>query len=420
MKLTKLIKKGKTSKSIFLLMSGSILGQLITLICSPFVTRIYSPTEMGDYTIIITIVTLFSVVINGRYDAAIVSAKDDDEAISLAIISFIFAFILSIIITFGSLVYLRYYGDYKAINTKLMIWVFPLLLIYGITNVLNGYNNRKQEFRIMSDVYVIRIGAQNIITIVLGLLRFEALGLLIGQLLGNIFGIRRQSKILISNLNKYKQNQWENIAKTLCLYKDQLVYSVPASFTNSLSYSLINFLIGGLFGTYLLGLYSISYRVLGLPLGIFSTNIAKVYYVNASAEKEKEGTFWQSTKQTLVVAFLIAVMMVVFLILLAPTVFAVVFGDHWREAGEYVRILSPMFGLRLIVGSIGFNFIIAKKQKTEFIVQTLLLLALICSYILTNALSLNIDSFLLLISVLYSLIYLFEIFIMVYYSRVKE
>ena len=420
MKVTNLILKGKNRKSVFLLMSGSILGQIITLICSPLITRIYSPTEMGNYTLIITIVTLFSVVINGRYDAAIVPAKDDDEAVSLVIISFIFAFILSIVITIGSFVCLKFSQSYNTINIKLLLWIFPLLLVYGITNVLSGYNNRKQEFRIMSDVYVIRMGAQNVLTIVLGLLKFQALGLLIGQFLGNIFGIRRQSKVLINDLNKYKYIQWEKVKKTLCSYKDQLMYSVPASFINSLSYSLINFLIGGLFGTHLLGLYSISYRVLGLPLGIFSANIAKVYYVNASAEKEKKGTFWHSTKQTLLGAFLISILMVILMVLLAPIVFSVVFGHEWKEAGEYVQILSPMFGLRLIAGSIGFNFIIAKKQKTEFLIQSLLLAALIFSYILTNILVLNINNFLILISTLYSLIYLFEIFIMIYYSKIKE
>lgn len=414
------ILKGKSSRAILLLASGSILAQLITLICSPIITRLYSPAQMGDYTFIITIVSLFAVIVNARYDAVIVSAKDDYEVALLSIISWIIAFILTMIITLGSIFIVNNSNSYKHISSSLILWVFPLLLIYGITNVLNGYNNRYKEYRIMSDVHVVRMGGQNIITIILGFFRMGPLGLIIGQVLGNILGIKRQSVTVLKNIDKFKSIQKKDVMDTLKAYKDQPIYSVPASFVNALSYSMINFLIGLVFGMNSLGLYSISYRILGLPLGIFSANISKVYYSNASSEKQETGNFWNSTKKTILFASIISFFMVAGLILLSPIVFSIVFGNEWKEAGVYVQILAPMFGLRLIVGSIGFNFIVARKQRTELIIQCTLLLSLVISYYATKVFGLNIKGFLVLITILYSVVYLIEIIIMIYYSRKKE
>ena len=44
-------------KSIGTLVSGSILAQVVTLLCSPILTRLYSTSDFGVFTFVISIVT---------------------------------------------------------------------------------------------------------------------------------------------------------------------------------------------------------------------------------------------------------------------------------------------------------------------------------------------------------------------------
>lgn len=63
---------------------------------------------------------------------------------------------------------------------------------------------------------------------------------------------------------------------------------MPAHFLNSASYSMLNFYITELFGLGILGYYSITYRILGIPLTLVSLNVSKVFFQRASEEKIKQ------------------------------------------------------------------------------------------------------------------------------------
>lgn len=372
-------------------------------------TREYSKEAIGYYTYIVSIVTMFSTVINGRYDVSIVSAKDDAEIWSLIKGSCFISFFMSIIVAVGAYVAYGLKNSEFSGNTMLLLFVFPMLVVYGLINILNGYNNRYAEYKLISRAYLIRTIFQNAFTIGLGIINPSAFNLLLSQTIGLIFGMKKQSKNLIPNLDKIKMVGAGEIKSTLKKYKAQPLASVPSSFINALSYSSISLFVGNLFGMDLLALYSISVRVLGIPLGIFSSNIAKIHFKDASDEIEACGNFKKCTMKMIAFSAIVSAVMVLFLIFLAPVLFGLLYGENWAKSGVYVQILAPMFGLRLIVGAVGFSFIIANKQKQELFYQILLFISVVVFVIISIFYKWNIQQFLIAISICYSVIYLLEL-----------
>jgi len=59
-------------KYIYQLAIGSFIAQGITVLVAPIMTRLYTPEEIGVYTLTLTIITMFGPVICGKYDQAIV------------------------------------------------------------------------------------------------------------------------------------------------------------------------------------------------------------------------------------------------------------------------------------------------------------------------------------------------------------
>ena len=53
--------------------------------------------------------------------------------------------------------------------------------------------------------------------------------------------------------------------------------------------------------------------------------------------------------------------------------FAVIFGEEWREAGVYAQILSPMAAIRLISAPLSYVYILREKLVLNMILQGLLL-----------------------------------------------
>lgn len=408
-------------KSIVILASGSILAQLINFIASPLITRIYSPKEMGDFTYVLTIITLFGTIINARYDISIVNEKEEKDSLVLVVLSFFISIVLATIVTICSIIFVWMVQPEYYIKLKMsLIWVFPLLMISGIINILNAYNNRHKEYKILTKVYVIRSLIQNILMVILGVLFPSAFILLLSQFFGQFFGIMKQSEALFRNKSK-KSNI--NLSELLVIAKKNIkqpLYSVPATFLNAVAYSVINFIISVLFGSASLGLYSISYRVLGIPLSVFSSNIARVHLEKSRSEILTNKSFFQSTKTTFLFSLGLAIPMMIILMLLSPTLFKLVFGESWKEAGVYVQILAPMFAVRMLTGCIGYSFILANRQQIELKFQILLVVALIVSLVITQAFDLLIKGFLLVLSILFSIIYLFEIIMMFKSSKEVE
>ena len=74
-------------KNILILLKGSVLAQLIPLIISPFITRLYSPKELGVLALFSSISVILGSVVNGRYEQALVLVKTENEAKHLTILS---------------------------------------------------------------------------------------------------------------------------------------------------------------------------------------------------------------------------------------------------------------------------------------------------------------------------------------------
>lgn len=403
-------------KSITALASGSIIAQVITFIASPIMTRIYTSDEIGEYTLILTVVTMFGSVICGKYDMSIVPEEKEERVFPLVKLSFIICLTLSLLISIAYGIYSL--GDSKSSISILSasIFIFVLLFSTGIGNILLSYNNRNKEYKLMTSVNVFRTLGNCISMIVLGLLKFKSTGLLIAQIIGQMLGMNRQAKSIKPYLRDILKVDKKNMIAAAKKHYKQPMYSMPATFFNSFSYSSINIFINSLFGKSVLGYYSMSYRILGLPLAVVSNNVSKVFFEEASREYNKTKQFNKTFNKTSLFLCILAIPMVLFMIFLAPPIFKWFFGERWEISGHYVKILAPMFGIRFLVTALSPGMIIAKKQKSELILQVLFVIVSIATYVISKIINTSIYDYLKIISISFSSIYIVYYFALLKYS----
>lgn len=399
-------------KNVFTLASGSIIAQIVTIICSPITTRLFTPEEIGIFTLITTAVTIFSPVISLRYEVSIVSETELENSLGLLQLSTIICTILSFIITIGYAIYLRLFStiNYNLIIMSLMIFI--LLFVTGIINILISFNNRMSEYTLITKLYIVRTGMQNAFMIVFGVLKTGFIGLMFSQIIGLLFGIKSQMSGLKDYKDKLKRIDKDKLKYVAKKHKRQVIWSTPATFLNGLSYSSMNYFIQFLFGDAILGLYSISYRILGLPLSVVASNISKVYFERASKEYIDNGNCIVSFKKTVLFSTIIAIPMGVIMYFAAPTAFKIIFGEAWYESGVFVSILTPMVMLRFIASSVNVSTIISNRQNIDLLMQIILLTSSLTVFGLVYIFKLSINIYLQLTNVFISLIYIIYIFIL--------
>ena len=54
-------------------MSGTMIAQAVPVLVSPVLTRLYSPAELGNLALFVSIINVAGTVIAGRYEMAILS-----------------------------------------------------------------------------------------------------------------------------------------------------------------------------------------------------------------------------------------------------------------------------------------------------------------------------------------------------------
>ena len=109
-------------KSILLLTSGSFFAQVITTLSLPILTRVFEPDVIGMNTYIISVAAIFLSVINGRYDVAIVTEKNDDNIFALLKLCILIGVILSVVASLSFGVY--FYASGR--DVWMALYVFSL------------------------------------------------------------------------------------------------------------------------------------------------------------------------------------------------------------------------------------------------------------------------------------------------------
>ncbi len=406
--------KSSYFKSITVLASGSIIAQLITIVFTPIISRIYSPEILGVYTYTISVASIFMCVINGRYDISIVTDKDENNVLPLVKLSLIVGICITILGSIGCLIYFIIRG----IEAYIVIYIFLMLLSYAIINVLTAYNNRWKEYKTISSVYIVRTAAQNLGGALFGLVTTTSHCLLIPYVIGQALGIRRQGRSLKGKWNSILNVDYSKIKLVAKSHKNQPLFSVPALLINSLSYSLITIFVEDLYGMYYVGQYSVSVRLLGLPLALIGGNVSKVFTERAAKEYNQYGCYTKTLTSTAIFLICIAVPMVAILIIYSQPLCTLFLGDQWSIAGNYIAILAPMFGVRLITSALSPALIIAEKQKNELLLQSIFIISCIMSFCITKIETLAITDFLRLISVTYTISYVIYLFY-IYKFRIK-
>jgi O-antigen/teichoic acid export membrane protein len=131
---------------------------------------------------------------------------------------------------------------------------------------------------------------------------------------------------------------------------------------NIASWQIPPLLFAAFFNAASVGLYALAFRFIQLPMSLIGAAISQVFYPRLAAVRaagaplgpHAEGLFHRLTVLGLFPALLCAAA--------GPGLFGWVFGEAWREAGQYARILSPWVWVWFISSPLSVLFNTLERQ----------------------------------------------------------
>ncbi|HCW7174676.1 TPA: type 8 capsular polysaccharide synthesis protein Cap8K [Staphylococcus aureus] len=398
----------------FLMILSSGIAQVILIITTPIITRLYSPTEFGEFTIFSNIAMILIPIINARYDLLIVNTKNDRSANILSQISFLISLLILLILipifAISAWLYPNFILDF--------IFIIIMLFLVSLTNIFTNYLNKERKYKVLSLINVFRAGSMALLQIIFGLLALGSLGLIIGFSLSYTAGITLGYKTFKKHFNIVRDKE-----ETKALFlenKNQLVYSTPSILLNSLSFSVVVFFIGILYTNTEVGIYGMAIRVLGIPVTIISLGLSKIFMQQANDYYIEYGNFRNLLLKFSSILVIVSIILYVPLYLFSEELVNILLGHSWVDAITVIKIVIPLFVIRLIVSTVSLSVIVLQKQQLELILQALFLIGTTATFVISKMLNLTFLNFVSINTVVLIVSYMIFFIALYYFAKNKQ
>jgi O-antigen/teichoic acid export membrane protein len=380
---TNKIAKSEFFINVITLVSGNAIAQIITLLITLILTRLYKPEDFGAFSIAMAIAGGIGTIASLRYELAIMRPKKDSDAYKVMILSLAICAIITIISSIVmSIVILM-----TATTPSWFILIPVMTFAIGLFQIFNNWANRQKKYKKIAASRIISSTFSSSLSAGFGLFPLGGIGLFLGNILGQF-----SSVINLINFSELKRNLKSTTLKDLKFwakqYKDMPQTSLFQALVDVYLINGLTYLIPIFFGNAVVGFYSFSMRILQVPVSFIGSAIAQVFYQKANDAHHANENLRHIVKKTIKKSSLIALPMPLILIFFGPDLFAFVFSKEWRIGGEYAQILSPWIYFDFIRMTVSQVPIILRKQKHMLFTSFLGVLALTTS-ILTAGLIFN-------------------------------
>jgi lipopolysaccharide exporter len=364
---------GSFIRNVVTLMTGTTFAQALMILVAPILTRLYTPEDYGVYALYSSILGILAVVACWRYELAIVLPEKDEDAANLLV--------LSICICFGmALLTLALVALFRNPVANLLgapelapwLWFMPLSLIAaGLFQAFNYWSTRRKQFRRLA----VRQITQSTVTAAtqLGIgfaMRPGPGGLISGSILGQLTATGRlawqiwkdEGKQLLAYIRR------KDLYRVGIRFRKFPIYDSWSGLLNTASTMLPALLLGYFFTPAIVGYYALGHRVLSIPMGVIGGSIAQAFFPRV-AEARRTGNIDKITLEMFQKLLAIGLVPMLLITIVAPDLFALVFGSRWWTAGEYVRWLSLWLLFVFISSPLSSLFSVLERQKDSFLIN---------------------------------------------------
>ncbi|WP_223606125.1 lipopolysaccharide biosynthesis protein [Chryseobacterium sp. OSA05B] len=350
-------------KNVAILASGTIISQAIVVASSPLLSRLYSVEAFGLLSLFTSYMVISAVVSTGRYELAVGLPEKDTDAkklfqLILYIGFFISAIYLGIITLLKELL-----GQHVDLQIFKYWWIYLAPIYIFFIAVFSGalyWLQRKKKYKKITIANAIQVIFTALCSIVFGLFH-RTEGMILSLILGTIIS---SLYIVVSEKDLKKDlfvfTDIKSVAKQYSSFPRYMLFS---DLSLTASQQFIPILFSALYSTTVVGFFSMANRMLRLPNIVITTAIGNVFRNDAIDEIRKNGNCENLYKSTFKKLVAMSFPIYLFLFIVSPYLFVIVFGQKWYDAGIFARILSVLLLVEFISTPLNVLFNIREKQK---------------------------------------------------------
>lgn len=395
----------------WLLASGTIAGQALVVISSPLLTRLVTPEEFGLFAVFSALVGIAAMAAGLRYEFAVPLAAADEDA--AAITAFVVLNSAGLAVLTVGLVWLCggwFVERLDAAPLAPWLWLLPpAIFVWGSGSALSYWSVRRHTYRVNAINRTLQLGTQTAGQLGAGFAGWGAPGLIVGYLLGYLTRLGHYVAFLPAAdrrmLFAWRWQRWRAVAREHWRYP---AFSLPSSLLAQIIQLGPAIIVAAMFGPAVAGFYALAQRVVGLPIRMLSEAASQVFL--GELRGLERPALRRLFRRTVMLFAGLAITLMLPLLLFAPPLFELMFGDRWAEGGALVQLLVPLYIARFIDRPISQLFNALNRHQLGLLLTFLRALALVTSFSIGAVFALSTFATILIFSILSTAVYIYRLF----------
>ena len=324
-------------RASLVLLAGGAAAQALPLLLGPWLTRLYTPAEFGQFHLLWAVAANLAVVACARYEFALPLARNEAEARSLSALCRWLLLAATLLASLIGGAWAAWTGQWWPLHLPLLVAALGLVSLATLTAM------RAQRFRALATGRVVQHGGTAVLQGVAGTLGAGSTGLIAAAVAGAVAG----AALLWSGLPRWWQLPRAELAAVARQHRDFPLLNTPHAFAGALQDTLALVLIAAWQGPVAAGFWGLSLRYLKAPATLVGGAVSQALYP-ALAEGGATPAARAAVRRVMLVLAAIALPLVVLVLGFAPWAFEAAFGAPWRGAGELARCLAVYVGVHFV------------------------------------------------------------------------
>ncbi len=356
-------------KNILILFKGTFIAQLIGIVGSIILAKIYGSEAYGIFGVFISVSGILAIFNTLQLDKSIVTVKDPNESKNLLNSLFVISIVLASFLVIIAFLFSKIIVVEQLSYNVLLLTIFASI-IFSFNKIHEAYFTFKENFRPISNAKIVVA----VCNIVFQLILFESFKLM-GLIYGSIISIVIVAIYYFIKNKKYIQKiDLEKLKFSISTNRLIIKYILPSTLINSLAIHLMPLLIVAFFGLKEAGVYFLSLKILATPLFLISSSISQVYYKESSKmlvfSKEK---LFGLTKKIVVINLLLMLVILVLINTIGIYFLEFIFKKNWENLRSFTFILSFLILARSSFNPISYIIIVLDKMQISLLFNLYLL-----------------------------------------------
>jgi O-antigen/teichoic acid export membrane protein len=388
------VRSSAFSRNVSKMLIGTVLGQALSVMLAPALTRIYSPADFGTLGVYMSMLNILVGLAAFRYEIPMLAAATEEAATNMLALCMGLLVVTTLLLSLTALLLPQ--SLLIGIGLGKLTWVRVLLPMgfacLGGYYVMSYYATRENDFDSLARTRISQGVIGPLSQIAFGLLGGGVVGLTMGFIIGQSSGTLLLFKRLVLNrlsdlrrisLRGVRREAWTHRAFPMISSWANLIDTAGAG---QLVYLLVAIYYPGSVAGYMF----IAERVVARPLLMVSTSLLTVFMGEIGHALSTEP--WLLRRRFLQVSsrqLMFGAAWIVTAGVAAELAFPLIFGRDWADATPYLLVLSVVYLANSVIGSVNYTLQVLGKQAIAAVWQVSRVTAVVLGFVTSSSRALD-------------------------------